>query len=1096
MDPILRALKERIFQSQAFGRAADFFRKPCDWQTQIFGLNGSLISYFLVYLIERFDRKVIFITTDTEYGENVYDDLDLLLAPGNAAFFPPAETSPYDEKEQNKARIRLRSEILNNLAKNTYKAIVLPITALARKVPYPAEIVKKQIFIKKNSKYLYEDLLNALVEGGYERSEIVEEVGYFSVRGGIVDVYPWNSDDPVRIEFDGDSIDSIRLFNVVSQRSIDNINELNIFACENACDCHATFFDYIEDEIFIFLDNKEKLDNALLDYLTLTNKVYKELVGQNIYPQKPSELNIQFEEYSGFLKRGTIIRHDVVRDNTIRELLFESSSPPSFTGQLNRFFNYLKKENRAGQTIYIQCESVGQKERFIQILEEENLAELCLVSVGSIHKGFIFPGAGVHVITEHELFDRFKRKKTFPVFKSGTYLRSLNALNVNDLVVHIDYGIGRYLGLSTIESNGTKRECIKLEYADGDFLFISIDRLNRVQKFSGEEGQLARLTKLGTGEWDKIKKKTRESIQKIAQDLVSLYAKRKTVTGYAYSRDSHWQKELELSFPFEETEDQLKSIEEVKKDLEASVPMDRLLCGDVGYGKTEVALRAAIKVVLDGKQAVLMVPTTILAYQHFQSFNERIAEFPINIAMLSRFLPPQKQKEIVKKIAEGSIDIVIGTHRLLSEDVQFHELGLLIIDEEQRFGVQHKEKLKKMRTNLDVLSMTATPIPRTLHLSLMGARDLSHIETAPRNRLPVITEVHEWDDYLVERAINRELERGGQVYFVHNRIQTIEGTAAMLRDLVPDARVVVAHGQLQEKKLEKIMLDFIHRKSDVLVATMIIENGLDIPNVNTLIINHAEKFGLAQLYQIRGRVGRSSQQAYAYMLVPNMTRLTDLAIKRLKAIQDFTDLGSGFKVALRDMELRGVGNILGKEQSGNINAVGFDLYCKILNETVQSLNAEKSSYYTDPVIDVDYDLMIPAAYIPDETERLSIYHRLVNFSTVEEIERMKVECRDRFGMMPSQLINLFETVELKVLSKKIYAARLTLKQGLLQVYFSEAAKEDRSFFSETIPRITSDVKNKIRFYDNNENLSMKIYLNAEGITNQIKESKNLLQNLL
>jgi transcription-repair coupling factor (superfamily II helicase) len=1098
MDKTINTLKEKIFNSVSFAHVNERFSE--NRQIQIFGLYGSLLSFFIVYFIERLDKTILFLTSDTGHAEQIYDDLEMLLTKGKVGFFPASETVPYDEKEPNALLVRLRAQVLGLLKKDNYKAVIAPVSALMKKVPNSNQLVEKQITIEKNTVLAYDDLLKALVAAGYKRCEIVEEVGYFSVRGSIIDIYPWNCDDPIRIEYFGDKVESIRLFNVVSQRSVSEISNFTIIANEETCDCSGTFFDYIPEDGIIILDNKSALEETIREFLKKVRLRYSEQRNQNIYPDRPDDVYIQFKDFSDFMQRHSTFRLDILKENDLPEIRFSGTAPPTFAGQLNRFFNYLKKERQERYTIFIQCESSGQKKRFLEILEEENLTESAVVSVGTVQEGFIFQEAGVHVITEHELFNRFKRKKTYPAFKSGTYLRSLHALNVNDYVVHIDYGVGRYLGLTTIESNNTKRECIKLEYADGDFLFISIDRLNRVQKFSGEEGQDAKLTKLGTGEWDRLKKKTRESIQKIADDLVALYAKRKTEQGYSYSVDSHWQKELELSFPFDETEDQLKSIQEVKQDLEAVQPMDRLLCGDVGYGKTEVALRAATKVVLDGKQVVLMVPTTILAYQHYQTFKERIAEFPINIAMLSRFLSPNKQKEVLQKLAQGQIDIVIGTHRLLSDDVKFHDLGLLVIDEEQRFGVQHKEKLKKIRTNIDVLSMTATPIPRTLHLSLMGARDLSHIETAPRNRLPVITEVHEWDDNLIQRAIERELERAGQVYLVHNRVQTIEAVGAMIRELVPKARVVVAHGQLAEKKLEKIMLDFIHKKSDVLIATMIIENGLDIPNVNTLIINHAERFGLAQLYQIRGRVGRSSQQAYAYLLIPNISRLTDLARKRLRAIQDFTELGSGLKVALRDMEIRGVGNILGKEQSGNINAVGFDLYCKILNEAVHHLKSEKAladhAYYTDPILDVDYDLRIPTAYIPDDTERLSIYHRLVNFSTIEEIERMKDECRDRFGALPSALINLFDTVELKVISKRIYASRLTMKHAMLKIHFSKSAQKDSTFFSELIPKLMSYNQNKIKFFGDKENLGVKIFLNEEKIKDQIIESRNLLHSLI
>jgi transcription-repair coupling factor (superfamily II helicase) len=660
------------------------------------------------------------------------------------------------------------------------------------------------------------------------------------------------------------------------------------------------------------------------------------------------------------------------------------------------------------------------------------------------------------------------------------------------------------MGLETIAIGKNQRECIKLVYADDDTLFVSIDRLNRVQKYSSESDLKPKLTKLGSGDWEKAKYRTKESVKKIAADLIQMNAARKTHKGFAFSEDTHWQRELEASFTFEETEDQLRSIFEVKNDLEKSVPMDRLLCGDVGYGKTEVALRAAFKVIMDGRQVALLVPTTILAFQHFHTFKERMRIFPINLEMLSRFRSIKEQNTVLSKLEKGGVDLIIGTHRLLSDDVKFKDLGLLIIDEEQRFGVTHKEKLKKIRTMVDILTMTATPIPRTLHLALMGARELSHIETPPRNRLPVITEIHEWDDELILQAITREIDRGGQVYFVHNRVQTIDGIRRILEEMVPNAKIAVAHGQLPEKQLEKIMLDFINKKYDVLVSTMIIENGLDIPNVNTLIIDKADKFGLAQLYQLRGRVGRSNEQAYAYLVIPPLSRLTSLAQKRLRAIQDFTDLGSGFKVALRDLEIRGIGNILGKEQSGNIQSVGFELYCKILNHAVNNLKAEmekseesnEREQYTDPKIDVDFDLVIPHEYIYSEPERVTIYHRLVNFQSLEDLERIREELRDRFGPVPDTVINLINAIEIKILAGKIFASRVIVKSGILKLHFTPLIQKEDGFFKKILPNLMNQKKSTVQFMGDQDNPTVQISLTGNSHEQQIIFAKNMLKSLI
>jgi len=602
-------------------------------------------------------------------------------------------------------------------------------------------------------------------------------------------------------------------------------------------------------------------------------------------------------------------------------------------------------------------------------------------------------------------------------------------------------------------------------------------------------------------------KKTKESLKKVAAELIQIYAGRKAQSGFEFSTDNHWQKELEASFIYEETEDQIKSILDVKEDMQRDKPMDRLLCGDVGFGKTEVALRAAFKAVTDGKQAAILVPTTILAFQHYTTFKERLEEFPINIELLNRFRTTKEQKLILENLTAGKVDVVIGTHRLISEDVKFKDLGLLVVDEEQRFGVRQKEKLKKLRLSVDILSMTATPIPRTLHMALMGTRDLSHIDTPPRNRLPVHTEIIHWNDNHLYDILKRELDRGGQIYFVHNRVETIGAIKSTLEQIIPEARITIGHGQLPERQLEKVMLDFMGRKFDILVATMIIESGLDIPNVNTIVINRADKFGLAQLYQLRGRVGRADQQAYAYLVVPPLDKLTDIARKRLHAIQDFTDLGSGYKVALRDLEIRGAGNLLGKEQSGFVQSVGFELYCKILDEAVKELKngyskekrdpsfSENNKKLTDPKLDVDFDLLIPSDYISNELERITIYHRLVNFSSVEQIENLKNELEDRFGKIPHEVEHFFQAIEIKVLTSRIYANRVIIKKDLLKIYFDETAQDDDLFFKEVVPSLMNQKITKVNFI-NQKNLGVELTLSGESKTDKMFFAKKLLQQVL
>jgi transcription-repair coupling factor (superfamily II helicase) len=1099
---MINVLKKRIYSTSAFENC-QVPDNPSE-SAYLDGLKGSLRTLFISFLVEVLHKPVIFLTSDQDSAEKIRDDLEVLFNDQHVVFFPSYERIPYEDHDPNPSLLKLRLETLQHLIESGEGVIVSTVEGLMSRVPDPGRFVDHQYYIKLNSTHTFEEFLNNLQSAGYTREEIVEDVGQFAVRGGIIDIFPWTSSDPVRIEFFGDQIESIRTFNVISQRSIDAIEEIELLPNLDIENNTGSLFDYLSDDALLIVEDRRIFNDKLQAYEDLIKASYKKLLNENVFPEKPGERYMEFKAVNTFMEKFPVIYTGLLSEKDTEKLQFDSTTPPTFAGHLNRLFSYLDKSRKSGHLTIIQCDSKTQAERISEILEDENLEDAAEVSVGALHNGFVMPEAGLQVLTDHEIFDRFKKRRTYPKFKNGEYLRSLSSLNLYDYIVHIQYGIGQYLGLQTIESGGIKRECIKLAYAEDDVLFVSVDRLNNVQKYASEEESIPKLTRLGTGEWEKIKKRTQESIAKIAGDLLNLQAERKIQKGFAFSKDTHWQLELEASFPYEETEDQLVAIDEVKEDLEKEIPMDRLLCGDVGYGKTEVALRAAFKSVMDGKQVAILVPTTILAYQHYQTFRERMSEFPLNIEMLSRFRSTKEQKRVIEKLAEGEIDIVIGTHRLLSDDVQMKDIGLLIIDEEQRFGVKHKEKLKKIRVTVDVLTMTATPIPRTLHLSLMGARDLSHIETPPRNRLPVITEIHEWDDDLIYQAITREMERDGQIYFVHNKVKTIGGIKRIINEIAPTARVVIAHGQLPERELEKIMLDFIHRKYDVLISTMIIENGLDIPNVNTIIIDHADKFGLAQLYQLRGRVGRSDAQAYAYLLVPHASRLTDLAQKRLRAIQDFADLGSGFKVALRDMEIRGIGNILGKEQSGNLQAVGFDLYCRLVDESVHKLKKEiqgEETYadikrFSDAKIDVDFDLMIPKEYIANETERVSIYHRLVNFKNPKELAGIENELKDRFGPIPKEVTRIMDAIELKILAGKLFASNIRLNKKNLILKFPDDLKDVKEFHEKIFPGLMGFKGTEVIFTGNQESPHVQFILKSDSKDEQILESKNILQNII
>jgi len=1096
----MQRIKKRIYNSSYFreficpGKAGE--------QIQISGVTGSLRSIFVAFLVEKLEKWVVFVTSDLDSAERLHDDLSLLLGKTKVSFFPPAEAAPYEDQDANPSLVRLRLEAQLNLLNNDSGVVVATHQGLLQYMQTPEDFVDHQFHINKSKEHHFEDLISGLVAAGYERCDVVEDVGHLAVRGGIIDIYPWTNDDPVRIEFFGNVVESIRTFNVVSQRSIEEIDQISILPRQEG-DQLVSLFEYLDNKAVFAIEDYTLIKEKSKEYHEQIADSYEKHIQASVFPAKPDEKYLLLKDLQESMENFPHIRFDLVQNTSIPVYHIGSTAPPTFAGHLGRFFSYLKKQASEKNTVFIQCDSRPQEERISEILEDEGHEGLATIMVGALHNGFIFNEENLHVITDHEWYDRFKKRRTYKRFRNGEYLRRLNAMNVNDYIVHIDYGVGQYKGLETIDSGTSRRECIKVVYEDGDSLFVSVDRLNRVQKYASDEDVTPRLTRLGSGEWDRLKKRTKESIQKIATELIKINAERKFHKGHAFSADTHWQKELEASFPYEETQDQSRSIYDVKNDLEKETPMDRLLCGDVGYGKTEVALRAAFKVVMDGRQAAVLVPTTILAHQHYQTFRERMKEFPVNIEMLSRFRTAKQQREVIQKLAKGTVDIIIGTHRLFSEDVKFKNLGLLVIDEEQRFGVKHKEKLKKMRVMVDVLAMSATPIPRTLHLSLMGARDLSHIETPPRNRLPVITEIHEWDDELIRNVINRELERGGQVYFVHNRVNTIDGIKHIIKDILPHAKIAVAHGQLPERQLEVIMMDFINRKYDVLISTMIIENGLDIPNVNTIIIDHAQRFGLSQLYQLRGRVGRSSEQAYAYLIIHSTTRLTGLAQKRLRAIQDFTDLGSGFKVALRDMEIRGIGNILGKEQSGNIQAVGFDLYCKLLEESVASIKNQTElaetdivrDRYTDPKLDVDFDLIIPTDYIYSEVERITIYHRMVNFRNLDDLEKMKSELRDRFGPVPESIIRLIDAIELKILAGKIYASRIALKGNIMRIDFAEQAKEDDYFYKDILPALMNKKKANVRFIGDADKLGVQLQLNGSDKNEQMSYAKNILNSI-
>jgi len=1098
----MEQLKQEIYSLEQLSRlAAEIEHKK---QLHLSGMAGSFRAFVNAYILEKINRPVLYIANDLDSAECLRDDLELLLPAERLSFLPSTEFEPYDHNEASPSVLSLRQEAMQRFLSPLKTVSVATINGLVQYMPAPEKFLARQLVLKTGQHTDFDGILGKLQALGLKREEMVEQVGEFSVRGGIIDLYVWNFANPLRIEFFGDQIESIRAFDVLSQRSTEQLEEMrllpNFFHRKGQ---HVFIDELLAPDTVVFVEDTDLAKQKAEQFFKEAGQIFERNLDAGVEEKPPDSLYMSGRKFSRLLGGYSLLESDLLKKQDIPEIRFTAKPHPSFNGSIKLFLDYLAKQSRhkPNPQIRIQCSTPAQAERLQDIIDENELNFNGKLMSVSLHQGFLLAEKNLQILTDHEIFNRFKRRRTYKRFKSGEYLRQLSRLNANDFVVHIDYGIGRYLGLEMLDLGSVKKECIKIAYKDGDHLFVTVDRLNRVQKYSSEQGGQPHLTKLGTAEWERLKKKTKESLKKVAAELIGIYAGRKALGGFRFSPDNQWQKELEASFVFEETEDQLKSIAEVKADMEDDRPMDRLLCGDVGFGKTEVALRAAFKAVLEGKQAAVLVPTTILAFQHYETFRSRLAEFPVNLALLNRFRTAREQQRIVRELAEGKIDLIIGTHRLLSDDVKFKDLGLLVIDEEQRFGVRQKEKLKKYRLSVDILSMTATPIPRSLHMALLGARDLSNIDTPPHNRLPVHTEIIQWNDRQLQYIINKEIDRGGQVFFVHNRVETILAVKETLARIVPGARIAVGHGQLPDRRLERVMLDFMNKKYDVLLATMIIENGLDIPNVNTIIINRADKFGLAQLYQLRGRVGRSKEQAFAYLLTPAQDKLTATARKRLRAIQDFTDLGSGYKVALKDLEIRGAGNLLGKEQSGYVNSVGFDMYCRILDEAVEELKQggqngrrEVASPLAggDIKLDADFDLLIPATYISSEMERISVYHRLVNFSDTQQIEALETELQDRFGRLPGEVRRFLKTMEIKILANQLSAGRIVLKKNILKIFFSDALEKDDHFYENTMPALLAQQMTKVKF-SQAKGPAVEIELHGEDVEQRLGFAKKLLQ---
>ena len=1025
-------------------------------------------------------KLVVF--SNEEKAKKAYEEY--LLFGEETYLYPARDLLFYYADIKGKTLTNRRMEVLRAIAEKKKEEPVTVITtmdAFLDGIISPDEIQKNRIHITGEDTVDLTKLEQDLTALGYERESQIEAPGQFAVRGGIIDVFPLAEEMPVRIELWGDEIDSIRMFDAKSQRSIENISEITIYPASENCFGNnglVSFLKYFpENETLLFYDEPHRLQETAETVEAEYTESLKNRADAGMKEEGEEELRVfqtkdiisEMNRYSGIGLTTLESKCGLFKVRSVYTVQAKGVNP--YNNSFELLTRDLKRLKRNGYRVVLLSGSRTRAKRLAEDLRDYDLSSFysedmqrevkpgeIMAAYGYASEGYEYPMLKFVVISESDIFGRKKKKKKRKKYE-GQRIQDFAELKPGDYVVHENHGIGVYKGIEKIEVEKIVKDYMKIVYAEGGVLYIPVAQMDLIQKYAGADAKKPRLNKLGTIQWGKTKSQVKKAVQIVAKDLVELYAVRQQSEGFVYGPDTVWQKEFEEMFPFEETDDQLQAIEDTKHDMESKKIMDRLICGDVGYGKTEIAIRAAFKAVQEGKQVVCLVPTTILAQQHYNTFVQRLKEFPVRIDLLCRFRSAAEQKKTIEDTKKGFVDILVGTHRVLSKDVVFKDLGLLIIDEEQRFGVTHKEKIKKLKENIDVLTLTATPIPRTLHMSLIGIRDMSVLEEAPNERMPIQTYVMEYNDEMVREAITRELARDGQVYYVYNRVNDIADVAGRIQSLVPDANVAFAHGQMKERELEDIMYDFINGDIDVLVSTTIIETGLDIPNANTMIIQDADRFGLSQLYQLRGRVGRSNRMAYAFLLYQRDKLLKEVAEKRLSAIREFTDLGSGIKIAMRDLEIRGAGNLLGEAQSGHMEAVGYDLYCKMLNEAVRQLKGGPEAETFTTLIDLNVDAYIPEYYIKNEYQKLDIYKRIAAIESEEELEDMTEELIDRFGDIPKKVQQLLVIASLKRLAHSVYVTAIEQKGEEIRFTMYEKAKIDPS----GIPKFLDSYKNDLIF---------------------------------
>lgn len=1012
------------------------------------GSIGSSLAIDFINIIEDSKKNNLFIFSDKEEASYFINDLEK-ISKKEVFFYPASYRRPYQIEETENTNVLQRAEVLNKLNSKKNTIVITYSEALFEKVISKKELRKQTISLKVNQRLEAEEFEKNLINLNFKSTNFVTDPGQFSVRGGIIDIFSYASEHPIRIELIGDEIESLRTFSVNSQLSIKLENKVKIIPNTEAKyiqNNQVCFLEYFTEDSNIWIKNLNYTLTSLDDNFTKTEEIFSNLEKKStIFKQNPSYLFSNSITFNNSLVNKTIIKMSAP-ENKENVIIRECSPLIPFNKNIDILLMDLQKNQTNNIRNIILCSSEEQEERIKNILMDKDQKIKIEYYQILLHEGFIDYDNKVAIYTDHQIFDRHHRFKSKTKFsdKQAITIKQLTSLKIGDYITHIDHGIGQFNGLHKISNNNQTQEVIKLSYRGGDILYISIHALHKIAKFSAKEGSSPKMHQLGTPTWNKSKQKTKNRVKEIAFNLIKLYAKRKSQEGFQFSPDTYLQQELEASFMFEDTPDQSKATLAIKEDMEKIMPMDRLVCGDVGFGKTEIAIRAAFKAVADNKQVAILVPTTILALQHYKTFKKRLAKLPCNVDYLNRFRTKSEQNEILKKIQNGGIDVIIGTHRIVGKDVHFKDLGLLIVDEEQKFGVNIKDKLKAFKTNVDSLTLTATPIPRTLQFSLLGARDLSIINTPPPNRQSIQTNIIGFNEEKIRDAIKYEINRNGQVFFVHNRVENINEIAGFIQRICPDAKIKIGHGQMPGNKIESLMIDFIEGQFDILVSTTIIENGVDIPNANTIIINNAQNFGLSDLHQMRGRVGRSDKQAFCFLISPPLNHISEDSRRRLNALEQFSNIGSGFKIAMRDLDIRGAGDLLGGDQSGFINEIGFEMYQRILAEAVEELKEEKfKNLFKEPKsefkikdcqIDTDLEIQIPESYVINIEERIALYKALNDIKNDEELEIFKNNLVDRFGALPKNIFNIFKLLNVKWKAKELGFERIVLKNNNLRAY--------------------------------------------------------------